>query len=197
MRLTVVPQNPKSMIEQDNSTENIELIGHHVNLTVSNACPADAAAILQVLEKTATGLAAQGKNHWNGKHTLSSVLESFAASEVLLVRDSTQNPVATITISSVAPSIHLESDQQFWRSPNTQSSYIRRLAVIPSAQGQGIASELLKLAERRAKNSGSEFARLDTDPKYPEIVNYYIDRGYQKMGVRDGRSFFEKELKAV
>ena len=174
------------------------LVGPGKDYLVSIAQQAQAEEILLVLEQTAAGLAAAGKNHWNGKHTIRSILEGFSDSQILVVRDSSGTAIATVTISAVPPSFHGESALKFWALPDAKAAYIRRLAVVPSLQKYGIASRLLSLAEEHARQSGFEFARLDTDPTYPEIVEYYNKRGYQMRGVReeDVRPFFEKALNA-
>ena len=167
------------------------------DFSIFSATSSDAAEILDVLVQTTDGLRSMGKHHWNGKHTLESVLQSIEAADVFLLRDSNRVAVATVTVSFSPPSFHQDSDLQFWSDPDASAAYVRRLAVIPKHQNNGVASRLLKLAEQYATLKEVAFTRLDTDPLFPEIVPYYIKRGYTVRGMRDGRPFFEKQLEVV
>lgn len=70
------------------------------------------------------------------------------------------------------------------------------VAVAPEAQGLGIGSRLLRLAEEAAARSGLGEIRLLTNEAMTENLGYYARKGYVETGrgVQDGyrRVFFRK-----
>jgi GNAT superfamily N-acetyltransferase len=75
---------------------------------------------------------------------------------------------------------------------------LENVAVRPSAQGQGIGSRLLALAEREAARLGLTEIRLYTNAAMTENLAYYPRRGYEEThrAEQDGfqRVFFVKRL---
>jgi GNAT superfamily N-acetyltransferase len=75
---------------------------------------------------------------------------------------------------------------------------LENVAVRPSAQGQGIGSRLLELAEREAARLGLTEIRLYTNAAMTENLAYYPRHGYQEThrAEQDGfrRVFFVKRL---
>ncbi len=162
-------------------------------LRIHPADPKDLDAVHKILSQATDWLASRGMTHWNGVHTKERILADFEKSKVLLGMLA-DRAVATVTISFDTPWYHQPSDRNFWQDPNASAAYIRKLAVLPEYMKQGLATKLLMAAEETALKLGSRFARLDTNPAFPELVPYYIERGYLKRGERDGNSFFEKPL---
>jgi GNAT superfamily N-acetyltransferase len=75
---------------------------------------------------------------------------------------------------------------------------LENVAVLPSAQGQGIGSLLLGFAEARAGALGLSEIRLYTNEAMTENLAYYPRRGYREThrGEEDGfrRVYFSKQL---
>jgi ribosomal protein S18 acetylase RimI-like enzyme len=75
---------------------------------------------------------------------------------------------------------------------------LQNVAVLPSAQGSGIAARLLKLAEEQARELGREEIRLYTNEVMTENLAYYPKHGYNEThrAEQDGfrRVFFSKRL---
>jgi GNAT superfamily N-acetyltransferase len=75
---------------------------------------------------------------------------------------------------------------------------VENVAVRPAAQGRGIGSRLLALAEDQARSLGRGEVRLYTNEAMTENLSYYPRRGYAETGraEQDGfrRVFFCKRL---
>jgi ribosomal protein S18 acetylase RimI-like enzyme len=73
---------------------------------------------------------------------------------------------------------------------------LENIAVSPSAQGQGIGTRLLALAEDHARRHGMSEVRLYTNEAMTENLAYYLRRGYIEThrAEQDGfrRVFFRK-----
>jgi ribosomal protein S18 acetylase RimI-like enzyme len=75
---------------------------------------------------------------------------------------------------------------------------LENVAVDPRAQGRGIGSELLLLAEHEAQRRGHREIRLYTNEAMTENLDYYPRKGYVEThrGTQDGyrRVFFTKSI---
>jgi N-acetylglutamate synthase-like GNAT family acetyltransferase len=75
---------------------------------------------------------------------------------------------------------------------------LENVAVLPQAQGLGVGSRLLQLAEEQARAHGLREIRLYTNEAMTENLGYYPRRGYREThrATQDGfrRVFFAKEL---
>ena len=76
---------------------------------------------------------------------------------------------------------------------------IKRMFVVPSARGRGVAGELLVALEDAARSLGYSRVRLDTGPKQPHAERMYRQAGYEEIGNFNANpfaSFFgEKSLR--
>ena len=80
---------------------------------------------------------------------------------------------------------------------------LKRMYVVPSARGRGVARMLLAALEDEARARGLTTLRLETGPRQPEAVALYTGAGYRPIaafGVYDGAAdahdslFFERVL---
>ena len=80
---------------------------------------------------------------------------------------------------------------------------LKRMYVVPSARGQGVARLLLAALEDGARTRGWTTLRLETGPRQPEAVALYAGAGYRPIsafGVYDGAAdagdslYFERAL---
>lgn len=58
---------------------------------------------------------------------------------------------------------------------------IKRMYVVPSARGAGIARKLLTALEAEARGLGYARARLDTGPRQPHARALYLSTGYREI----------------
>src|SRR5688500_11973994 len=63
---------------------------------------------------------------------------------------------------------------------------IKRMYVVPSARGQGLARRLLHALEDAARELGYTVARLDTGPRQPHAQAFYQAEGYAEIGNFNG-----------
>jgi N-acetylglutamate synthase-like GNAT family acetyltransferase len=84
--------------------------------------------------------------------------------------------------------------------PRPDHLLIENVAVAPSAQGHGVGSTLLALAEREAVLTGRAELRLYTHERMTENLAYYPRRGYTETHRTDDGTFqrvhFAKRLRA-
>jgi GNAT superfamily N-acetyltransferase len=82
--------------------------------------------------------------------------------------------------------------------PQLDHLLVENIAVRPAAQGRGVGSQLLALAEEQARELGYAEIRLYTHEAMTENIAYYPRRGYAEThrGGQDGyrRVFFRKQL---
>jgi GNAT superfamily N-acetyltransferase len=75
---------------------------------------------------------------------------------------------------------------------------IKKMFVLESARGRGVARDLLVELERRARELGYSVARLDTGPRQPRAQRMYERAGYvavENFNANPVASFFgEKQL---
>jgi GNAT superfamily N-acetyltransferase len=77
---------------------------------------------------------------------------------------------------------------------------IKKMYVVPSARGQGVARRLLHALEGAAFDLGYDLARLDTGPKQLSARGLYEDEGYKRVEDFNGNPvavfWGEKRLRA-
>jgi GNAT superfamily N-acetyltransferase len=151
-----------------------------------------------------------GMDHWKNYYTEDVVKEKLQHGDVY-VEYLENEPVATITLSEEAPPYYtnnqdgpnggtLDYTKEFPSSKleNTKALWISALGVVPEHQGSGFASKLLKLAETEAIKRGCDVIRFDSRMSFTQVVNFYIYKGYQKVGTMmdgdDEYGLFEKVL---
>ncbi len=75
---------------------------------------------------------------------------------------------------------------------------LENIAVAPEAQGTGVGSQLLQVAEDQARSEGLSEVRLYTNEAMTENLTYYPRHGYRETHrcVQDGfsRVFFSKSV---
>jgi GNAT superfamily N-acetyltransferase len=59
---------------------------------------------------------------------------------------------------------------------------LKRMYVVPSARGRGVARQLLGALERAAAELGYTVARLVTGPRQPAAQHLYESEGYEAIG---------------
>jgi ribosomal protein S18 acetylase RimI-like enzyme len=61
--------------------------------------------------------------------------------------------------------------------------HIRGMAVLPSAQGTGVADQLLQAIERHLAEAGCSFVTLDTTAPLTRAIRFYERHDYERSGV--------------
>jgi GNAT superfamily N-acetyltransferase len=65
---------------------------------------------------------------------------------------------------------------------DAQAAEIKRMYVVPSARGRGVARLLLAALEDAARDLGYTIVRLDTGPRQPHAQAIYEAAGYRPIG---------------
>jgi ribosomal protein S18 acetylase RimI-like enzyme len=123
----------------------------------------------------------KGLDHWSDWYTREIVEDKFRDWDVYLAYRNNQL-VGTMSVSEKKVGYYLQESIEMFAEPEAKALYISMLAVKPEFQGQGVASDLLKLAEGISKGKDIEYVRFDCREEYSELVDFYIKRGYEKRG---------------
>lgn len=67
-----------------------------------------------------------------------------------------------------------------WRSHGTDAE-LKRMFVVPSARGNGLARTMLAVAERTAYEAGHSRLILETGDRQPEAIALYRSAGYTEV----------------
>ena len=102
---------------------------------------------------------------------------------------------------AVAGMILLANDPLFWPDVRPgESLFVHKLAVVPKAQGQGMAAQMLAFALDRAFEQGKRYVRLDTAAERPKVRAFYEQHGFVHVGERKVEQFdaalYEKKVDA-
>jgi GNAT superfamily N-acetyltransferase len=65
---------------------------------------------------------------------------------------------------------------------DAEAAEIKRMYVVPTARGRGVAKALLAALEDAARGLGYTLARLDTGPRQPHAQRMYEAAGYAPIG---------------
>ncbi len=84
---------------------------------------------------------------------------------------------------AVAAMVLVTEDPAFWpNAPVGESLFIHKLAVIPKAQGKGMAAQMLAFAQTRACEQSKRYVRLDTASERPKVRAFYERHGFIYVG---------------
>ena len=142
----------------------------------------DVQAASTVLQATATQLQARGRTLWPPDRLTPQHLQRHYPPGGWHVAWTG----AAATREAVGCFCLLTSDPPFWPDdPPGEALYLHKLAVHPSAQGQGLAHTLLREAARVTALAGRPWLKLDTDAARPALHHLYDSFGFERCGQRD------------
>lgn len=76
------------------------------------------------------------------------------------------------------------SDEQIWEERNVDPAiYIHRIATNPDFRGQNFVKTIVEWAKEHAKSLGKEYVRLDTIGDNKRLIAYYINAGFDFLGM--------------
>jgi GNAT superfamily N-acetyltransferase len=164
-------------------------------LEIVQAAPAEAEAVLALLQQAAQWLRDRGIKQW--MH----YLDPSAASDLTRAVKAGEVYVARLGGRIVGTMALLPSpgewDRQLWGDVADDALYVHRLAVDRSAAGAGIGDRMLDWAEGHARATGKRFLRLDCVGHNARLNAYYARRYCGRgQAANIGMSFsrYEKEL---
>ncbi|PCI35454.1 MAG: GNAT family N-acetyltransferase [Flavobacteriaceae bacterium] len=148
-------------------------------MSIQLAQKPDTSAIIQLLKRCALDLQKQHIYQWNENYPSLEIIETDILLQQLFVLKNNEKIIGTIVLS---PLIDEEYKAINWKDQNQKALYIHRLAIDPSAQKKGHAQRLMDFAENFAFENKYHSIRLDTFSKNERNQQFYLKRGYQKVG---------------
>lgn len=152
------------------------------NFEIKRATLADMQTVWKIIKKDSNWLAEQDLNHWAKYYTEEMIGKMITRKEVYLgLRDN--EPISTITLDSKAPKYYAGAEySKRFTNPDDPAIYVTAAAVLPNEHKKGFASRLLQFVERRARQKGAKWMRLDCRAEVPGLAAFYEKRGFQKLG---------------
>jgi GNAT superfamily N-acetyltransferase len=102
------------------------------------------------------------------------LLRHVVNSELYLVERENEGAVATVTLQW--------EDVRFWGEQPPDACYFHHFAVRRTVAGQRVGSQVLDWAEGVARERERTFLRLDCVANDPKLIQYYLDRGFERRG---------------
>ena len=158
---------------------------------------ADTQAVFRVIKECAAWLSNRSMDHWIDYYTEELVAKKLLETKIYGLGEGS-DLIGVVSLSEHPPSYYDQSDLLHFKDQTAPSTYMSMLAVRPEFQGTGMATELMRFAEQRARESGVKFMRLDVIREYEELNAFYAKRGYGYTHWRfdgdDNSNFYETEL---
>jgi GNAT superfamily N-acetyltransferase len=134
--------------------------------------------IHQLTQSCAKNLVEQHIFQWNEAYPSIAVLQNDINLNQLWKLQINSTIIGIIVLTEIEDN---EYTTVQWLTHNCKNLYVHRLAVHPSFQNKGYASELMNFAENYAKHQGYCSIRLDTFSKNPKNLKFYKKRKYQQL----------------
>lgn len=137
----------------------------------------DLPGIMEVFIACTSAMRKQGIDQWDYQYPEpATVLRDIQSGEVFIIKN-TNRVLATITLTE-------RQDRQYadigWHYRNGKGIIMKRLAVHPLAQGEGLAKVLCRWAESTVADMGYDHIRLDAFSANPVSNHLYNDLGYEQ-----------------
>lgn len=149
---------------------------------IRRATQDDLDRVWTVIKKCSDWLLENGLDHWDAYYSKELIEEKLNKSTVFVV-EVKGNVVGTVTISTDEVEYYTESDVAQFSNKDSRAVYVTALAVLPSMQGLGIGSALMKMVEDKAFEMGISTVRFDCRARYKELVEFYLKNGYSVVGL--------------
>ena len=171
---------------------NDETLAVSSTFTVESVTKATCSVFSSVLQEAARALEQRRQPLWSQADLTPEALQkAYPDSEMIL---------GFWKGEAVAGMVLVTEDPAFWPdAPVGESLFIHKLAVLPKAQGKGIAAQMLGVARTLAREQGKCYLRLDTASERPKVRAFYEKHGFGYVGeCRVGQfdaALYEQEVK--
>ena len=162
-----------------------------MQVSITQATPADAPTVASILEEAAGWLIARGdRMWWPDEVSLDRVAPDVAAGLYFVAR----------VDGEIQGAFRFQlSDWSFWYDvPGDDSGFVHRLAVRRSFAGKGLSTAMLDWAAAHAAGLGLRYLRLDCDPRRESLCRFYEDHGFKRHSVLQAAAFvvarYERDL---
>jgi ribosomal protein S18 acetylase RimI-like enzyme len=161
------------------------------------AGPGDLPGVLALLRNCVAGMLAAGIDQWDEVYPSAEKLSQDIAEGSLFARREGGSLQGVVALDS-------RQDPEYaaiaWRYPEASAGIVHRLMVAPEFQGRGLAKEMMRGLEDKARQRGLRSIRLDAFTLNPPALRLYRSLGYRETGLIRLRKgifqCFEKELSA-
>jgi GNAT superfamily N-acetyltransferase len=154
--------------------------------------------LMQLVGDCIAGMRDAGIDQWDDVYPDRRTLLSDAGGRTLFVATEGAAVVGMIVVNDYQ---NPEYGGVPWTLAGTRVAVVHRLMVHPRFQRKGIARELMRFAERRARELGYDVVRLDAFSKNPAALQLYHGTGYHDAGQVTFRKgvfrCFEKRLEGT
>jgi RimJ/RimL family protein N-acetyltransferase len=164
------------------------LIGYEVSVATSK----EADQLIALLKDVAKWLKEIGVDQWGflaGGGEDDEIRQGINNKETFIVKRDGEI-VATFTLYQTQS----RWDQHIWGNLNDEAVYLHRLALPHSKIGSGLGKEVLQWVETYFKNEGKMTLRLDCLGSNLKLNKYYLINGFEKVGIGDGHTMFQKRF---
>ena len=153
-------------------------------MIIEKATPDDIREILDLVHECIRDMSEHGMDQWNEIYPKDEIFVSDIENATLFVVKNEETIVGIIVLSQ-------EQDKEYeaipWRDGTGKFILVHRLAVLPSWQRQGIATQLMDFAEAFGRKNGFMSIRIDTYSHNPRTLSFFEKRGYER---KNGEIFF-------
>jgi GNAT superfamily N-acetyltransferase len=133
----------------------------------------DLAVASSILTEAAEWLRRRGDPLWQPHELVPERLLPQVENRTLHIGRVGDEPVATIVFQW--------RDRLFWPDdPPGEAAYVHRLAVQRRVAGTGVAAACLSWAEKRSRDAGRSWLRLDCSADHPGLCRYYEAAGFAR-----------------
>ncbi len=159
------------------------------------AKPDEVPELLQLVRDCVAAMRAGGIEQWDEIYPDMEVISRDIAAGTLHVTTEEGRIIGCITVDQFMDPLWRGMN---WSENSEPAAAVHRLMIHPSAQGRGLAKQLMFFAEEKARAMKCRSIRLDTFLKNPAAMALYPRLGYQATGtamMRKGEfAGFEKLL---
>jgi GNAT superfamily N-acetyltransferase len=142
-----------------------------MQLAIAAAARADLEAVMSLLREARSWHEKQGVDAWR-EFDRTRIAADIAAGRVYVAR--TEGTVCgTVTL--------MDSDGLVWGEERGDELYVHKLAVARRHTGLGIGAEILRWAQRLARERGKRRLRLDTWDGNRRMREYYEQQGFRHV----------------
>ncbi len=141
--------------------------------------PSDLAALLALTAACIARMRADGIEQWDEVYPDAAVLARDLAAGALHVLREGDGIIACVTLDTTHDPLWQGMD---WSAAGEPAAAVHRLMVHPSAQGRGLAKQLMAHAESLARAQGFRSIHLDCFTANPAALALYERLGYRRTG---------------
>lgn len=148
-------------------------------MQIRQAKPSELNAIMEVYQSCVKGMIALGIDQWDESYPNRHIIQQDLELGDYYVGLINEEIVAGIKIDHKQDPSYLTIN---WADKTNNFMVVHRLCSKTSVWGKGIGKQMMKFAEKLAKEKGCISMRLDTYINNPKAISFYKHIGYKQLG---------------